>query len=343
MSSTTIEAQLLLALDAGGMAAWEISDAEGTLVWRGPGTGALAEALGTSVPAWLDEISGDEGGVDSVGDAGPPEATRRKVFQIVGADGQARGVEVRARRVADGGCRRWAGIVAEAGEGPRWDFPATLIHELRNPLATLLISAQLLRRHGRNRPELLDAVSARIERQATYLNRLIGEISEWSQICRGTLEFSREILEPAKILARAAAECRLLLEELRQDLAMDIPPVPLKAYGDPARLAGVLGKLLARAAAYTPEGGKIRLALIAGGQVATIRVSDGGEGIDPAVLERVFEPFFQIAYPLHPGNSGLGLGLAVAKYWVEGMGGTITVRNSGEGRGSEFAIQLPLA
>jgi PAS domain S-box-containing protein len=308
---------------------------------------------------WLDVLHPDErdrvseSWTRAVRDGRPWESEHR----CRGVDGRwhpvlARGVPVRDDEGAVAG---WAGIrldigplkaaeeaLREAGR-KKDEFLAVLVHELRNPLAPILTSAQLLRRRGLERPDLLESATGSIERQVKLLSQLIGELSDLSRIARGKIELKPEILELDTVVAQAVDTFRPLIDKHRQKLVVDLPAAPLYARADPARLAQVVGNLLHNAAKFTPAEGKIHVSLSGDGLHATIGVRDEGIGIDPASLDRIFEPFVQIERPLHGGgHNGLGIGLALAKSLTEMQGGDISVRSAGQGQGSEFIVRLPL-
>jgi PAS domain S-box-containing protein len=309
---------------------------------------------------WFDVLHPDErdrvseSWEQAVRDGKPWESEHR----CRGVDGRwhpvlARGVPVRDDK---GEVVGWAGTHLDIGrlkaaeealreaDRKKDEFLAVLVHELRNPLAPILTSAQLLRRRGLERPDLLESATGSIERQVKHLSQLIGELSDLSRIARGKIELKPEILELDTVIAQAVGACRPLIDKHRQKLVVDLPAAPLYVRADPARLAQVVGNLLHNAAKFTPVEGEIHVALGDDGQYVTISVRDEGIGIDPASLDRVFEPFVQIERPLHSGgHNGLGIGLALAKSLVEMQGGDISARSAGKGQGSEFIVRLPLA
>jgi two-component system CheB/CheR fusion protein len=124
---------------------------------------------------------------------------------------------------------------------------------------------------------------------------------------------------------------------------LQLPFAPVPVEGDPTRLAQVLGNLLANSAKFTSRGGTVtvRLAEEPGG-VALVEVCDTGEGIEPDVLERIFEPFGQADRTLARSRGGLGLGLTLVKGLVELHGGAVTVSSTGAGAGTDVLVRLPL-
>jgi CheY-like chemotaxis protein len=113
--------------------------------------------------------------------------------------------------------------------------------------------------------------------------------------------------------------------------------------GDATRLAQIVANLLGNAAKFTPAGGDIAVTLDAEGTEAVVRVRDNGCGIDPGMLPRVFGLFVQERRSGEAGNSGLGIGLALAQRLVKAHGGTLTAASDGRGHGSTFVVRLPLA
>jgi CheY-like chemotaxis protein len=129
-------------------------------------------------------------------------------------------------------------------------------------------------------------------------------------------------------------------------LDLSLPPGPIVVDADPARLTQVIGNLLSNAAKFTSAGGRVDVAVAAGGADgaprATIRIRDSGVGIAPEVLPRLFQPFVQAETSLARTRGGLGLGLALVKALVELHGGSVRAASDGDGKGAEFTIDLPV-
>jgi signal transduction histidine kinase len=117
-----------------------------------------------------------------------------------------------------------------------------------------------------------------------------------------------------------------------------IPKIDAEA----SRIEQVLTDLLVNAAKFTPTGGQVRLAADSDGGVVRFCVGDNGIGIEPLLLNRVFEPYFQTTGPRNQSPAGLGLGLALVKSLVELQGGQVTAHSDGPGRGAEFVVSLPV-
>ena len=120
------------------------------------------------------------------------------------------------------------------------------------------------------------------------------------------------------------------------------PKKPVKLLGDAQRLTQVFINLLNNAARYTAIGGHISLLVETNGADVTVFVADTGKGIAPELLERIFDPFTQLAPRDTDSQGGLGLGLALVRRIVELHGGTVEARSAGVGHGSEFVVTLPV-
>src|SRR5258706_5155077 len=129
----------------------------------------------------------------------------------------------------------------------------------------------------------------------------------------------------------------------RHTLELDLQPGALPVVGGPHRLAQVLSNILNNAARYTPPGGSIAVRARMERGEAVVRVRDSGRGIEPEMIERIFDMFVQGRAPLQRVGGGLGVGLALARRIAELHGGGVEARSEGTDRGSEFTLRIPLA
>jgi CheY-like chemotaxis protein len=134
-----------------------------------------------------------------------------------------------------------------------------------------------------------------------------------------------------------------LIDTMRHQLTVSLPQQQAELHVDPVRLIQVFGNLLNNAAKYMEPGGKIWLTAEFDDGFVTVRVSDVGIGIDPAMLPRIFDLFMQADHTATRSQCGLGIGLTLVKRLVEIHGGTVEARSPGLGQGSEFLVRLPLA
>jgi CheY-like chemotaxis protein/anti-sigma regulatory factor (Ser/Thr protein kinase) len=124
---------------------------------------------------------------------------------------------------------------------------------------------------------------------------------------------------------------------------VELPPQPVWVAGDAVRLAQVFSNLLSNAAKFTPFDGRIAIRLTRRDAEVDVTVEDGGAGIAPELLPRVFELFVQGRQAPDRQVGGLGLGLAIVRTLVELHGGSVRATSEGEGRGSRFTVTLPRA
>ena len=227
---------------------------------------------------------------------------------------------------------------AEDATQAKDDFLAMLGHELRNPLSPILTALQLMRLKNQSSRE-----QDVIERQVRSLMRLVDDLLDVSRITRGKIELRKERIEFAEVAARAIEMASPILERKRQVLAVHIPARGLLVDGDPLRLAQVFSNLLTNAAKYSDADTNIGFTAECDGRHLRIRVKDQGIGLAPEMQQRVFDLFVQNRQSIDRSQGGLGLGLAIVRSLVLLHGGTVRATSEGEGRGSEFIVELPRA
>jgi signal transduction histidine kinase len=221
------------------------------------------------------------------------------------------------------------------------EFLATLAHELRNPLAPIRNSVSLLRLSGAAGPA--GQMWEMMDRQVNHMVRLVDDLMEVSRITRGKIELRKETVDLAEVIAAAVETSRPLIDAARHELKIDLPPQALLIEADAVRLAQVFANLLNNAVRYTDPGGRIGIAAKRDDRSAVIIVSDTGVGIAAEALPRVFDMFVQANARDSRAQSGLGIGLTLVRSLVEMHGGSVAARSAGVGRGSDFAVRLPLA
>jgi signal transduction histidine kinase len=223
---------------------------------------------------------------------------------------------------------------AVAASRAKDDFLAMLSHELRNPLAPMLTTLELMRFLGTSSPEV-----ELLERQARHLTRLVDDLLDVARITRGKVELKRRVLELSTTVHRALEVSGPLLETRRHRIISDLAPVTV--HGDPDRLAQVVANLLTNAAKYSESGSPIRIRVRRSERMAQLSVTDEGVGLAPEMMGSLFEPFSQQPQTLARSRGGLGLGLSIVKHFVEAHGGSVSAYSDGLGRGSTFLIELP--
>ncbi|MDP1536534.1 MAG: PAS domain-containing sensor histidine kinase [Burkholderiales bacterium] len=221
-------------------------------------------------------------------------------------------------------------------------FLTTLAHELRSPLAAIAYSAEFLRRHDLSAVDRAKATDIVFD-ELRLVRHLVNDLSEVSLIQRGELLIEKTATDMGEVARLAIAISRPLIERRGHTLETAIPPLPIRVMGDAARLTQIVTNLLTNAARYTPQGGRIRLALAQEDSMVVLRIKDNGIGMPQEMLKRVFELFTRLDAARQKYASGLGIGLAYVKRLVEIHGGSVQACSEGEGHGSELVVRLPLA
>ena len=222
------------------------------------------------------------------------------------------------------------------------EFLATLAHELRNPLAPICSSLQILRIEMPADSEFRRSLEI-MERQVNHMVQLVDDLLEVSRITSGKIDLRCEPIDLAAVIESAIETSKPLIEASRHRFTLAMPAEPLTVMADALRLSQVVANLLNNAAKYTEAGGTISLSVSRIDGNAEISVKDTGVGISPDMLHDVFRMFSQAGRDHKRAQGGLGIGLALAKNLAEKQGGRIEARSEGEGRGSEFIVRLPLA
>jgi PAS domain S-box-containing protein len=248
-------------------------------------------------------------------------------------------IDVTATKRLEDELRRRADALKEADKRKN-EFLAVLAHELRNPLAPVATSLQILKRLGG------DARTARtldvMDRQLAQIVHLIDDLLDISRIEQGKTTLHRAVVQLQDALAQGVDTAEPHIRAKGHELTVDMTPVPLHVHADPMRIAQVVANLLNNAAKYTHSHGRIRIGLRSESGEAVITVADNGIGIPQDKLKSIFDLFVQVDRTSDNAGGGLGLGLTLAKNLVEIHGGTIEARSEGLGKGSTFVVRLPL-
>jgi PAS domain S-box-containing protein len=224
----------------------------------------------------------------------------------------------------------------------RSEFVATISHELRTPLASLHGAALTLREHGgglnvQTQHDLLDMIAV----QSRRLADLVDEILVAGQLDSGSLRVVSEPFDPEELVWTAAAAARMRVGEgTRIDVSM--PALLPRVRGDSERTRQVLANLLDNAIKYSPDGGRIEVAVESDNRHVSFGVRDEGLGIPLGEQELIFDKFYRLDPDQRRGIGGSGLGLYICRELVRSMNGRIQVE-SDPGQGALFTFELPVA
>jgi signal transduction histidine kinase/ActR/RegA family two-component response regulator len=228
-------------------------------------------------------------------------------------------------------------LAEEAGRS-KDEFLAMLGHELRNPLAPMSNALHLMALKGE---ENTRAERDIVKRQLDHMVRLVDDLLDVSRITSKRLALHLQPVRLAALVDDVAQSLKPLAEH--RTLTVHIEPQAANGWirGDEVRLVQVLNNVLGNALKFTGSGGRIELSLLASADEIEIKVRDDGLGMQPAELQRAFDPFFQAPQDSHRPRGGLGLGLAIVRSLVEMHGGTVSAASDGPGQGCTIDIRLP--
>jgi PAS domain S-box-containing protein len=223
------------------------------------------------------------------------------------------------------------------------DFLAMLGHELRNPLGAMIAGLAVIQSWLPEDAEEAGEAMHIFRRQSRHMQRLIDDLLDANRVRRGQIRLKKEPTDATVVVREAVETARIPALKLHQRILLETSDEPVWIEADPVRIGQVVGNLLNNAMKFSPRDTAIRVSVRAQGEEASIVVKDEGRGIPPEELPGVFDMFAQVRDPDAPSpDSGLGLGLTLVREIVQLHGGWVTARSGGKGRGSEFAIRLPL-
>jgi signal transduction histidine kinase/CheY-like chemotaxis protein len=219
------------------------------------------------------------------------------------------------------------------------EFLATLSHELRTPMTSIMGWSQML---GEDLdPESHTAAVDAIRKSARMQAQLIDDLLDVSRITAGKMRIETRPVELGPVISAAIQTVQAAATAKGVDVHSDLED-RVCVSGDAQRLQQVVWNLLSNAVKFTPGGGEVFLTLRSEDRDAVIEVRDTGQGIEPAFMPHLFERFRQADSSSTRSYMGLGLGLAIVRHLVELHGGTIAAESGGPGTGSTFRVRLPL-
>jgi PAS domain S-box-containing protein len=250
---------------------------------------------------------------------------------------------------ADGGLRGFAKITRDLTERRKVEemqvsdrqrkvFLATLAHELRNPLAPILVGVDLLTKSQEN-PSVIDEVVGMLNRQVGQISCLINDLLDASRVSMGKIALTKSEVSLSEIFESAVEAVTPAMKSANHKFVTHVPDGKIILEVDPHRIIQVITNLLSNAVKFTRPGGLIELgATLEPERKVRITISDNGEGVALDSQTAIFELFEQ-------GNkvrqNGLGIGLNLVKTLTELHGGSVSMTSCGEGYGSEFHVVLP--
>ena len=269
--------------------------------------------------------------------AGPIERLTRAAQRVASGERQAALPRPRGREVRE---------LTEALESMRREleqrhalenFVADLSHELKNPIASVRASAEVLTEGAADEPETARRFALRIRESADKLQVLTQDLLSLARLEARGIQAQRRKVDLCGI-AREAIDAQAP-QAARRGVRVELrAPDSAQVRGDPVWLRRALENLLGNAVQHSPEGARVLIEVSPGSVGWDASVADEGPGVDPAIRDRLFERFATTRH----GEGGTGLGLAIVRAVAELHGGQATLRHSGP-RGTVFSLSLPRA
>jgi signal transduction histidine kinase/CheY-like chemotaxis protein len=229
---------------------------------------------------------------------------------------------------------------AEEQNAAKDEFLAMLGHELRNPLSAVASAVHILDSERTVDATLLARARTVLRRQTDHLRKLVDDLLEVNRALMGKLTLEKSAVD----LGDAVRRCVDTLQSggRTQQFEFQLDVVPALVDADPTRLVQIIDNILDNAVKYSPDGGRVEVALRHVDGFAELVVRDSGIGIAPELLPKVFTMFVQGKQSLQRVQGGLGIGLSLVRRLVEMHGGAVAIDSAGAGQGASVTVRLPL-
>jgi PAS domain S-box-containing protein len=218
-------------------------------------------------------------------------------------------------------------------------FLTMLAHELRTPLSATSMAAQILTTENSNADHTME-LGHLISRQVGHMSRLVEDLLDISRVIHGEISLELKPVAMADIVKEAAEQVQGTVAAKGHTLNLVLCNDDCSVLGDRTRLVQIVANLMGNAARYTPDGGCITVKLKRQRENVTLSVSDTGIGITPNRIPELFE-LYQQEVANNDRGSGLGVGLALVRKFIELHGGHVFAFSAGEGKGSTFTLKIP--
>jgi PAS domain S-box-containing protein len=231
----------------------------------------------------------------------------------------------------------------EAHSKMKDQFLATLSHELRTPINSVMGWTQLIKRKLLSESEIAKGIDT-IERNAQIQSRMIADLLDMNRIISGKIVLEWESVDIYSLLLDTVDTFRPSAQEKSIDLGLACHvETPVVVRGEPARLRQIFSNIITNAMKFTPQDGKVSVQILRSGGDVKIIIRDTGIGIDSETLPFIFDRFRQADASYARKFGGLGLGLAIVKQLVDLHHGDVHATSDGAGQGTCFELRFPMA
>lgn len=231
----------------------------------------------------------------------------------------------------------------EAANRTKDNFLAMLSHELRTPLTPVLAALDTLKTE-RHPPAELDATLAMMRRNIELESQLIDDLLDLTRITKDKLQLQFEPVDAHHAIENVVEMCAAEASAKKLQVRRDFQATDFRVMADPAKFQQIIWNLFKNAIKFSGEGGVITLSSANHlPQILTIGVGDTGIGIEPEIMERIFNPFEQGERSFQRRFGGLGLGLTISKSLAQAHGASLIAKSEGFNRGATFLLTMKTA
>jgi len=228
----------------------------------------------------------------------------------------------------------------EAANRTKDNFLAMLSHELRTPLTPVMAALDTLESDGLRSSESKTSLSM-IRRNVELESQLIDDLLDLTRITKDKLQLRFGTLDAHEVINNVVEICRPEAQSRNLKLNLNLRGGAHHVSGDAAKFQQIVWNLLKNAIKFTADDGEITISSSnPEPQLLAIAVHDTGIGIQPEIMNRIFDPFEQGERAFQRRYGGLGLGLAISKSLAQAHGGTLIAQSEGRDRGSTFTLTM---
>jgi signal transduction histidine kinase/ActR/RegA family two-component response regulator len=231
----------------------------------------------------------------------------------------------------------------EAANRTKDNFLAMLSHELRTPLTPVLAALDVLK-SGSSPTAELNSTLAMMHRNIELESQLIDDLLDLTRITKDKLHLDFESVDAHRAIANVVEICASEVSAKKLQVQLDLQAIDFHVMANPAKFQQIIWNLFKNAIKFTGENGIITISSANHlPQILTIGLSDTGIGIEPEVMERIFNPFEQGERSFQRRFGGLGLGLTISKSLAQAHGASLIAKSEGPGRGATFLLTMKTA
>ncbi|PZR74357.1 MAG: hypothetical protein DLM73_08170 [Chthoniobacterales bacterium] len=231
----------------------------------------------------------------------------------------------------------------EAANRTKDNFLAMLSHELRTPLTPVLAALDALKTESAS-PAQLETTLAMMRRNIELESQLIDDLLDLTRITKDKLQLQLESVDAHQAISNVVEMCAAEANAKKLQVRLDLRATAFRVQADPAKFQQIIWNLVKNAIKFTGENGAVTLSSANHlPNILTIAVTDTGIGIEPEIMERIFNPFEQGERSFQRRFGGLGLGLTISKSLAQAHGASLIAKSDGLGRGATFLLTIKTA